>query len=403
MTTPQPKRKGLLLPIALLIAGIATAVTLMLTAPETTPEEKTSATKIVQVIEVEPHTAKISVAAFGTVIPAREIEIQPEVGGRVISHHEALVPGGRIAAGEVIVTIDPADYDLALAERRANLKEAEFELAVEKGRQVVAQREWGLLERDLEESEVNRSLVLREPHLARAEATVAKANNAISKAELDLSRTQLSAPFNAMVLDESVEVGQLIEPGKTIATLVGTDTFWIQVSLPVEDLRWIRIPGGEVATGEGAAASVTLDTGESETVFTWDGSVERLLGDLETSGRMARVLVSVSDPLAGAAGATGLPLLLGSYVRVDIDAGELDEVIAVPRTALRDGERLWTVDAADKLRIHETELRWATGETLLVSNTIPPGQRLIVSGLRAALPGMDVDPQPAPGSQSPDR
>ena len=83
---------------------------------------------------------------------------------------------------------------------------------------------------------------------------------------------------------------------------------------------------------------------------------------------------------------------------VEIEAGELADVIAIPRTALRDGDRLWAVDASNTLQIHETELRWVDGETLLVNNTLAPGEKLIVSGLRAALPGMEVDPQPAPDS-----
>ena len=247
MTAQTTYRSRLLLPLAVLIVASGIVFALLATAPQTAPEEKPRASKIVQVIAVEPHTAKISVTAYGTVIPARRVDIQPEVGGRVLTHHPALVPGGRIAAGEQVVAIDPADYDLAIVERVAELEEAEFELSVEQGRQVVAQREWGLLETDLEDSEVNRSLVLREPHLARANASVDKANNAIAKAQLDLSRTKVTAPFNAVVISESVEVGQLIEPGKTIATLAGTDVFWIQISLPIEDLRWIRFP---VQTGD---------------------------------------------------------------------------------------------------------------------------------------------------------
>lgn len=397
MTAQPSLLSRLLWPFALLIVGTGITVALLVTAPQIEPEEKPRVAKIVQVIAVESHTAKISVTAHGTVIPAKRIDIQPEVGGRIVTHHAALVPGGRIATTQQIVAIDPADYDLALAERKAELKEAEFELAVERGRQVVAQSEWKLLEKDLDGGEVNRSLVLREPHLARAQAAVDKANNAIAKAELDLSRTTSTAPFNAVVISESVEVGQLIEPGKTIATLAGTDVFWVQISLPIEDLRWIRLPNpGKNAPG--APASITLDTSDSSTSFSWKGKVERLLGDLESLGRMARVLVAVDDPLTGSGDANGLPLLLGSYVRVDIEAGELADVIAIPRTALRDGNRLWSVDSTNKLQIHDTELRWANGEILLVTNTLPAGEKLIVSGLRAALPGMDVDPQPAPDS-----
>lgn len=139
--------------------------------------------------------------------------------------HDALVPGGYLKAGDELIRIDPSDYKLALNEQETGLDQAVFELEVEKGRQVVASREWKLLESDLADGEANPSLVLREPHLRRTEALIRKATNEIAKAALDLSRTVISAPFNSVVLDESVEIGQLVEPGSSICTLVGTDEF----------------------------------------------------------------------------------------------------------------------------------------------------------------------------------
>ncbi len=108
---------------------------------------------------------------------------------------------------------------------KSNLEQARFEREVESGRQVIAKREWDELQSDLDMEDVNRSLVLREPHLRRAEALMEKATNDIEVAELQLSRTVIKAPFNAMVVEESVEVGQLVSPSSEICELVGTDEF----------------------------------------------------------------------------------------------------------------------------------------------------------------------------------
>lgn len=366
-----------------------------MTAPKTEPEEKVGAAKIVQTLDVVAADRPIAVPAEGAVIPTRQVTVKPEVQGLVVRHHPALVAGGFVGEGEEIVGIDRSNYELALEEHQAALEEAQFEVSVEEGRQVVAKREFGLLEKDLDDDEVNKSLVLREPHLAKAKALVAKAENLIAKAELDLERTALTAPFNAVVIEESIEVGQLVESGDTICTLVGTDAFWVEVTVPFEDLKWIRLGEGDQP---GSKAIVFLDTGNGESV-SWAGEVERLLGDLHPTSRMARLVVRVNDPLGRDSGddePTKLPLLLGSFVEVKIEAGVLENVIEIPRSALRDGDNLWVVDEEDELQIRATEVMWTQGESLLVANTIGEGEELIVSDLRAALPGMKVNPQPAP-------
>ena len=393
----KPRRSLILslVAIAVLGIGVLVAFALIWTAPATKTEDKTRALRNVQTIRIEPRSERITVTAYGPVIPAQRVIVKPEVHGRVIEQHASLVPGGYVEAGEQLIRIDPAEYELALTEQETALEEARFELDVEQGRQVVASREWKLLEDVLTGSDVNRSLVLREPHLRRIEAMLRQATNEIAKAKLDLSRTVVPAPFNAMVLDEFVEVGQLVESGTAICTLVGTDNFWVQATLPLDKLQRIRLPGPDRT---GAEATVYLDTGNGKPAA-WRGRVERLLSDLETSGRMARVLVSVPDPLA--LNSEGrLPLLLGSYVRVEIDAGELTDVLSVPRAALREGDRIWVMDANSELQIRDAEILWTRPESVLIANTLKPGEELIVSGLRTALPGMKVTAQPAASSET---
>jgi len=375
-------------PLAVLGIGLATGLVFLWTAPQTEPEDRDRASRIVQTIAISPTNEPITVTAYGAVIPAREVVMKPEVRGRIIRHHPSLVPGGYIEQGAELIQIDPSDYELALNEQIAALEEAQFALAVEKGRQVIASREWRLLEKDLNDSEVNRALVLREPHLRRTEAMIQKATNEIAKAQLNLSRTFVSCPFNAMVLEESVEIGQLVESGNTICTLVGTDEFWVQATLPMDKLKWVRLP----RPGQpGSSAQVILDTGNG-LAMSWQGSVLQLLSDLESTGRMARLLVRVPDPMGLETENKKLPLLLGSYARVEIDAGTLDNVLTIPRPALREGTRIWIVNGQKELEIRTVEILWTRPDTLLIANCMQPEELLVVSALKAALPGMKVNP-----------
>jgi RND family efflux transporter MFP subunit len=383
---------GKFMVIVLIIGfGGCSSLLLILTGPETVPEDKTEAAKIVQAIPLVPQTRSVAVSAYGSVVPSRKVVIRPQVTGLVIWQSQSIVIGGHVKAGDELIRIDPNDYELALAEEQADFEQARFEREVESGRQVIAKREWDELQSDLDIGEVNKSLVLREPHLRRAEALMEKARNDIKIAELERSRTIITAPFNAMVTEESVEMGQLLSPGSDICELVGTDEFWIQVTIPFSQLKWVRFPQDG---RPGAEAEVIVDAGDREA--TWEGRVIRLLGDLDPLGRMARVVVSVEDPLnIQRKTDRRFPLLLNSYVEVRIDAGTLENTLAIPRVALREGNRIWVVGDDYLLKILPAKVLWSEKETVLISNNVKKGDQLIVSDLRVALPGMEVDPQPA--------
>ncbi|UCG60161.1 MAG: efflux RND transporter periplasmic adaptor subunit [Phycisphaerales bacterium] len=384
--------------VILLIIGFGGCSSLLLiwTGPKTVPEDKTAAAKIVQTIPLVPQTRSVVVSASGSVVPSRKVVIKPQVSGLVIWQSESVVIGGHVKAGDELIRIDPKDYELALAEKQADFEQARFEREVESGRQVIAKREWDELQSDLDMGVVNKSLVLREPHLRRAEALMEKAKNDIEVAKLQRSRTVITAPFNAMLVDESVEVGQLLNPGSDICELVGTDEFWIQATIPFSQLKWVNFP----QDGQpGAEALVILDTGDSEPP-TWNGRVIRLLSDLDPLGRMARLLVSVNDPLDLLRKSGGkLPLLLGSYVEVRIDAGKLEDALTIPRAALREGNQIWVVGDDNLLKIIPVTVLWRETETVLISNDVEEGDRLIVSDLRVAIPGMEVAPHPATAYQ----
>ncbi|WP_411826464.1 efflux RND transporter periplasmic adaptor subunit [Luteolibacter sp. AS25] len=379
------KRKATFI-LACLIVLIAAFISwwLLRSAPTQQTAEKTKSAKIVQTIAPTPEDHPVTVSAYGSVIPSRSVTIRPEITGRIISQNPSLVPGGRISEGAILLTIDDSDYQLALREARTAMDEATSEVDIEAGRQIVAERELEQLRRDIPAADINEALVLRKPFATRTQAILERATTSVDAAQLNLSRTTIPAPFNALVIEESTETGQLADSGTTLATLVGSDTFWIRASVPLQDLGKIQLPTED---SPGAPATITL-TGNG---LTWQGNVIRLLADIEEAGRLARLLIEVPAPLDSN---PAQPLLLGSYVRAEIEAGTLKDALEIPRSALREGNRIFLATAEETLAIRDTEILWRTENTVYIPNILEEGETLIVSQLSSPLPGMNISPEP---------
>ena len=377
-----------LLPLIVVVLGGAWAWWLIATAPEqdkATPEPLVPRVAVQSIDRVQ---RPVIIEAFGTVTPSREVVLAPEVEGRVVSMHPALQPGGLVSAGEVLLSLDPADYQIALTAAEAAQAQARADLELERGRGVVARREWERFADALETVDAEQrsaALALREPQLQRAEAALAAAANAVENARLQLSRIELRAPFDAVVVSEDVDVGRRLDTGSAAVRLAGVHTFWVTGSVPLGRASRLPLEGGEDAP----EVLVTLDTGLGGRVSRRGRFVRRLV-DLEAQGRMARVLVAVDDPLALAD--RDLPVLpLGAYVRLEVPAGELADVVEAPREALRENDQVWVRDADGRLRFREVEVVWRGDAAVLLRGDFEAGDELIVSYLSDPLPGIPVD------------
>jgi len=341
---------------------------------------------LVKIVELKAETYQSVVKGFGTVQPHRYLRVLPQVPGAIVDQNEHLVVGGRIREGELLVQIDQRDYEAARAGAESDFARAAFELRLEEGQQVVAKREWELLGPG-NASEVNEDLALRVPQLERRRAEMEGARSRVMKAEADLERTTIKSPFDAVVLSESAEIGQLVSSQTPIAELVAVDEYRVQVTLPMERLARIRIPRnpGE----EGSRATVILDTGNGTSVKRV-GHIVQLLPDLDPHGRLARIHVSIHNPLRLEGDEGSLPLLIGSYVRVEIDGGQIDDAFILPRIALRDNARIWVVDENDQLQWKEIEILDRSEDHVIVRDGLMGGARIVVSPLSVAVPGMNV-------------
>jgi membrane fusion protein (multidrug efflux system) len=277
----------------ILICSLVLAYGLYANKPESRKKKPKISVPVVETMALKKSSERVFLEAYGSVIPAKTLDIRTEVDGRVVSLNSEIVPGGIVQKGDLLVEVDAVTYELYVIELQADVARAEYELELEKGQQVIAKQEWQLLEQEIKSTEASRALALREPHLRQAKIKLEAAKSKLAAAQLDVGRTKLRAPFHALVLKESVEVGQLVNRQTSIITLVDIDTFWVQVSVPFSQLNRIRLPNGDHSQSPEIMVTWEQDNGPD---IERSGNLFKLLGDLEPKGRMARLLVTLDDP-----------------------------------------------------------------------------------------------------------
>lgn len=374
-----------LIPVLILGGAVAGMWYLVRTRPRARPRPQPELSAAVELIEVAPTSLPVRVRALGVMVAAREVTVIPEVSGRITERHRNLEPGGRVRAGEELVKIDPRDYEAAVDQAAAVLERARFDLALEEGRRTVAEAEWSRLGAEVPSSEAGRALALREPHLRAARAALVAAESALERARLNLERTSVRAPFDAIVLEKGADVGQVVGSPSRIARLADVAVAWAQVALPIGDLDWIVPPGPE---GEGGStATVGLELGGGRRAVR-EGRVVRVLGDVEPAGRLARVLIAVPDPMSTAEGSVPFPL--GVTVEADIIGREATNVVVLPREALREGDQVWLADERNRLEMRPVTVVRRLPESVLVGEGLRAGERVVLGRIVLAIPGMQL-------------
>jgi RND family efflux transporter MFP subunit len=394
MSKKTERRLKWALSIGVILAACGVAFALVATKEEPPRAEKTLEGTLVEVIQVSTSTHDVELHAKGTVVPAREIILQPELSGRVIWQSPELVAGGRFKSDQAILRIDPRDYELAVEAFRSQVNRAKLDLAIEARRGEVAKREWNSFG-DMDVSDEQRALAQREPQLEASRLALKAAQSSLKKAQLDLARTTLRAPFNAMVVREDVDIGQLIGPQTAVARLVGTDEYHVQVSVPVGSLRTARVRDADTP---GSEVKIFQRVGQ-ETIER-PGEVIRQLPDLDPGGAMARLLVNIDNPL----GKRGdLPLLLGSFVDVSIGAPPITNSIRLPRVALRNGRNVYVMNDQDLLEIRDIQIAWTEPDAVLIIGGLVANERVVTSRIATPVPNMHLrTAKPAPEAAPPD-
>ncbi len=377
------RKNRIIIPIVIIIAGIAAAATMVFLKPKASRSRPNRQAALVEIMTAQKQSLPAKVKATGVVSAANEITLLPEVSGRIVSQSEKLVPGGRFEKGETMARIDSRNYSLAVRQAESQVKQAELEMQLEQGRQKTAKKEWEILGDERPESEA--ALALRKPHLEAAKEALVAAKSSLDQAKLNLSRTTLRAPFNCVVLEEGIDVGQVVGQSSVVATLAGVDRFWIASSLRVDQLGLIQIPGFNADTGSKATITQNLGNGQ-ETVR--EGEVVKLAGKLDSQTRTAQVLVALDNPMEPPEGQ--LPILIGAYVDMEITGQDAADAFIIPRSTLVGGNSVWTVNDENRLTAVDVAVVWSDDNEAAVTGALKEGDRLVTTPPAIPVEGMPV-------------
>lgn len=385
-------KKRALLPPFIILSAILIVVVLSALKPEPPKRSNARPPALVDVLEVYPQDQQYVVAGQGNVMPKRMTTLNAQVSGQVIEVSDKYVNGGFFKQGETLIQIDPSDYRVAVQSAEASLAQARAALAEESARAKVAKEEW----ESLQLGEIP-ALGIREPQVASALAAVKSAEAALAKAQRDLERTAIKAPFAGILQNKNAELGQFITMNTQVGQLLGTDVAEVRVPLSDRDLAYLYLP--EQFDQISQTPEVMLYSNVAGEAQRWRGHLTRSEGILDSNSRVIYGVVEVIDPYNLASEQHATPLRFGRFVQLDIEGIVAKGVYEVPRYAQSSNGNVWVVNDARELEAREVVIDRAEENTLYISEGLQPGDKVVLTQLVNALPGQKVrlatDPVPA--------
>ena len=375
-------------PILVVAGGFLLAIVIIATGPEADRQERPADATPVRTIEAVKRTAQLTVTAHGTVVPKTESDLVAEVAGRVVAVSPSMVSGGFFSKGDLLIEIERIDYEAALEQARAALASAESELA--NSRLAFTRAERLSATRSVSQADLDQALnQLNVARAARRQATAA-----LARAERDLERTRVIAPFDGRVRTERVGTGQFVSRGESVATLYSTD--YAEVRLPVkdQDLAFLPLSLARADPFSQARTKAMLRAEFAGGTHSWEADVVRTEGELDPLSRVVNVIAQVADPYEPEGGSP--PLTVGLFVEADIMGNTVHDVVVVPRAALQAGNRLYVVDAGNRLSFRDAEVVRLTAETAYLRVDVSDGEQICVTALDDAVEGQSVRPVPVP-------
>ena len=388
----SPSRLRQLL-IAISILALFGLLTFILIKSRKRPQRKEPEilAPLVMVEQLKTADIPMVIRAYGTVSPKVEVDIVPEVPGKVVSVNSELKAGGLIPAGEQILRIDERDYEFAVQQADAVVADAQVKLEIEMAEAEVARRGWEKLHPG---TEPNSPLVFRESQVRQMKAALESAKAQLETAKLRLERTSLSLPFDALIISEKVDLGQYMVAGQPVAVAYGIDTVEIEIPLDDEELAWFDIfedlasLNGNRALSRKTPAVVKADFAGAE--HTWKGYVTRTTGQVDKMSRMISVVVEVPKPFERSNGRP--PLLPGIFAEVLIEGKVLKNAIAVPRDAIHGSNKVWVVKG-DSLSIQSLDILRADKDFAYAMASADQNATIVTSSLDTVMEGMKVRTQ----------
>ena len=378
--TKPSAAKRVIAPALILAFSVVIFIGLINNQPTLKTTVKEPVPVAVRALDVRLAPMQLRVSSEGNVQPSVETKLVAQVAGEVIELSSSLVAGGNFSKGDILLKLDPRDYEIALSRSQATLSRAQAE-------QRFATEEITRI-RSLYGDELASIAELQsaERLLAVANAASDDAAAAVKRASVDLERTVFTAPFNGRVRAEDVDIGQFLSKGAMIATLYDTDR--LQVRLPLADAQLAYLDPSYAQTGMSGEepANVVLTANYAGDMQSWSAKLLRTEGDISTKSRFLHVIVAVTETL----NSNGVRLPVGLFVNAVINGRTVDNLVSIPRSALRPDNSVMVIDDSDKLHFRDVSVFKLSDNDVLISEGLASGERISISPLQFVVEGMPV-------------
>ncbi|WP_261389333.1 efflux RND transporter periplasmic adaptor subunit [Ferrimonas balearica] len=372
--------------ILLLFVGAAVGLASLKQPPE--KKEQAEVLPIVEVVEVAKSAHRVHLRSYGVVQAKRRTQLVAEISGRLVELSPKFVRGEWVRQGELLARIEPADYQADLMQAQANLAQAEAQLQEEVARGKVAEREWqGVIEG------IPPELGLRKPQLAKEQANVRSAQAALARAQRNLERTEIRAPFDGLIVARDVDLGQYINVSLKLGEVQGTEVAEIRLPVPPEDMEFL-------ASLDGAEVMLTQTLAERE--LSWQATLVRSEGVVNDDNRMVYLVAEIADPY-GLEQDRPHPLKFGSFVNARIAGRQIDGLVNLPRHAVRN-QRVTVIKADNTVELRPVNVVRADLESVYIQGGLEDGERISLSAMDSVDSGRKVKvlgeevPGDAPGA-----
>ncbi|MCF8067464.1 MAG: efflux RND transporter periplasmic adaptor subunit [Desulfobacterales bacterium] len=369
--------------VVLLIIGFTGMKLLIKHKNLISPDERPKITPKVHIQPVETGPVQVTISAEGTAHPIQSINIIPQISGKTIYISPVLVNGGIIKKGELLFKIDPADYQIAVTTAQARVKDAESALELVRAEATAAAEEWSWHIGDNAEAKMPPDLVLKKPQLMASQAKLDAERAGLEKAMLNLSRTEISAPFPGRVMQKNIGLGQYVVAGVNVAEIYSTEASEIVLPLDDADLKWIEVPGFTSDNMKGSMATITAEVAGEP--ISWQGSVTRSEGFFNEKTRMINIIVRIDDPFEKIP-----PLAPGLFVEAQIKGRTIQDAAVIPKTALHENNTVWILEDENRLSFRNVVVAKKSGNRVILSSGLKNDEKLIISQLKAVADGMSV-------------
>ena len=350
--------------------------------------DKKPPSMLVDVMRVHAANEKITVKAQGSVTPRTQTTLISEVSGLITEVSAAFVAGGFFSKGDVLVRIDDRNYRAEVKRAQAAVRAAETKVTRETGLADYAREDWERAQSVLRSSKAATDLAMRKPQQAEALASLEFAKADLEKREGDLDRTVIRAPYDGLVREKRADIGQFVNSGSPLAVTFSVEVAEIRLPLPDSQLPYLNLDEHELVQGRGPGVVLSANIGGQ--LNSWQGRIIRTEGVFDERSRVLYLVAQIDDPYNRYSQKWQHSLRMGTFVEAAIEGKQLDNVIRLPRTALRRDNKIWTVSDNDTLRPVTVEIAHADEQSVLIRSGLISGQLICLTVPENPFPGTPV-------------